>query len=306
MTRFLSISLLVFLFGCGSNDVEQQSNATLRVGEGTEALSFTESAGSIMANKNCESIFVKCGKFPFRDAEARFEMWLTTNGDIREIVLLDLSPENLNRHYKSADFIASKALKINDFSFSESTRTLSFGFEGFIYSVLENGDSLFVAGSVSVDDLSEVPCNETQSQMEAVINGSSFDPVNVQTVSTRTNHPDGTASTYKGQGLAYSDDGFSIRIVTDEPMEDLTVGTYQFSRTDTLNIVSLLEYIGSPKADLSSESIWRIFECEGELIIDEQVKQSKTVTIGTFHFDAYHNSQLMYEVQNGSFSFVKF
>jgi hypothetical protein len=151
-----------------------------------------------------------------------------------------------------------------------------------------------LSGKVKIDNFKEISCTYKPWELKANINQTPFSLVDIS----------GMSNSEKGEWTAFSDNGIKISIITSQRLRDMPIGTYTFSKDDLLNKVIIEKYTGPYRASTLGymPNEWERYQYEGELIISEQVKDADPYTKGSFHFKAYKNNEVVYDVANGEFS----
>jgi hypothetical protein len=284
------IFLMIFFIGCseeGTNVIDQSFK--INVNNQTLMLVNEEFAG----NENCNTIFVSASVFKNEpDIKFRIEFQLTIEGLVKNVLLVDYSDHN--RHYKTAIFNSSETFTVQNFQYDSIAHFLYFEFSGLLYDVGNENKTLPINGEIQFSFLQDINCSFEPWVMNADVNQTKISCVLIQ----------GRSTAEKTEWYGFTDSGIKLTILLPEALSDIEVGTYPFTIEDKFNIVTIEKYIGQTKASFTPpvyENEWESYQYEGQFVITEQVKSSKTYTKGFFTFKAFKNGILIYKVENGKF-----
>jgi len=107
----------------------------------------------------------------------------------------------------------------------------------------------------------------------------------------------------------FSDNGYNIILALEQTIEEMPLGSYTFTNTSTTSNMILEKYIGEVQSSIFNipqklPEEWQTFTTEGTFEITERYTDTRGILVinGTFSFNAYDASGLVYQISNGTFS----
>lgn len=276
MKNFYFFSLLFFtLVGCSSDDVSPEiidsdpSYFEIFVNNGTHgnvvSLATNEQCGYLRAN-------VKNSHHESTTFTMSFE--LTTEGHIKEIIFAEHSDNH--RHYTTADFNKTEAFQISNFDFDPVERTLYFEFEGYLYEENRTNSVKYVKGKFYDSKTRFSECNHFPKKV--TLTGA---PVPIHFTNS---HFSSNGALY--QYMFYSENGYLLRIATNNAIQNFEQGTYNFSSESDLQII-FEQYTGPLRSgSYYNSNEWLIYDCEGSITITGHHETPFSHITGNFTFTA--------------------
>lgn len=286
MIRPLILFLLFFCIGCNNlTEADESPNQFMEISINDKKIKI--SSGEFVGNENCNTIFISASV-----DKLRIEFALSKDGFIKDVVVVDYSD---NHDYRTADFNPSGTFSVQNYLYDNDTKLLTLIFSGILYDLSDSDNTISIDGKIKFNTLNKVGCSFEPWSMKADLNDDYF------SCPTIFGESDSEITAWVG----FSDSGIKLTITTADALKDMAVGKYIFTQEDILNTLMIEKYIGEIKASsfksLNSNE-WESYQCEGELIIEEQIEGAKPHTKGSFTFKAFKNKKLVYEVKNGEFS----
>ena len=131
MIKYFTIPILMILFGCGMEELPMDKTLELEFDD--KQLIFSSS--NLVVNENCGQIFINASN----SGRLLTKFELKTDGQIGEVILVDYSDDD--KHYKTADFNASREFFITNFDYTPLDGSISFDYQGTLYEVDKSGNN---------------------------------------------------------------------------------------------------------------------------------------------------------------------
>lgn len=199
--------------------------------------------------------------------------------------------------YRTADFNPLETFSIKNFKLDENAKTVSFEYEGKMYEPSEtvntSAKTITVKGKIDTKisftdpgPFSSLPYAKFTAgdyTFSTVRGFSHNDDVPVFYMNCLTNN---------GERLQLAVEGMSLMLPFPK--------TYTFDTDDTVNNLTFMKFIGSPRAtttDILRPEDWKSFPTKGTLTLNKVLPDHYE---GTFSIEVYDGTKLLYKADNGT------
>lgn len=301
-SKYIVGFLGVFLLGCMDHQDDslplKQFNLTV------DGVTVRVPESAIVANENCESIFLSLDYLDKDRKEYKLRLNLTKEGYLKEVYFIgnDYSLNSSNpKMYWPQTFSPASTFEIKNFSYNHQLGTLVFGFEGKLFEEFDNADSIELNGNVSIENLSTIPCSFVPNRM--YVRSNDFYFVNIKNHWSQTD-------TKVQQHWFHSNNGYRILFKTADNIWDYPIGRITFSDTDLLDKVALRKFIGPFRADqrpFEKEEEWLEFQTSGAFTIDRKfLLNDRQVIEGSIDFIAMnHEGEVIHKIERMRFRLAR-
>lgn len=294
---FIGLLFIVIAISCTSDDKnhsEETTTNTLTIQLNGEKIALNNPS-HFTVNENCKKVYAT-GTFSIGIEDYRIMFELTDSGKIIKVELIDYQSD---KSYKTASFIAAQYFDITNFIYNPSENRLTFNYAGILFETQNSQNTIQISGEADFNDFQSVVCTYNPWELTAQINGHTFDNAYAYNVEILP----------ENKWFFFSDNGYNIILALEQPIEEMTLGSYTFTNTSTTNNMILEKYIGETQSSIFETpqkrlEDWRVFTTEGTFEIIEKYTDDEGILIinGTFNFNAYDASGLVYQISNGVFS----
>ncbi|MBP2832201.1 hypothetical protein J8281_08365 [Aquimarina sp. U1-2] len=294
MNNFFLLVVCYLFLSCSSSDddTNPEISRSFQLDIDSKSMNFVNEQFSM--NENCDRIFINMSTSSMSNPKFFLEIKMTVTGHLEEVFYVDY--EDNDRHYRSADFDTSENFKITTFAYGPSNKFLEIAFSGNVYEYGQPKNSKAIKGTIQEENLESISCSHSPWFITADINeNQSFQSVQMQ----------GKTDSESTRWMAISDNGFKIKLITEQTLQHMPPGTYAFGKDDPYNKVIIEQYVGPEGATRFIQFIeeqWETYDYEGELIIDAPSGNFSTVTKGSFNLNALKGGEVIYSITNGRFS----
>ncbi|UJP65905.1 hypothetical protein [Mongoliitalea daihaiensis] len=284
-SKYVFVFVGLFFWGCMDEGVDslplKQFNLTV------DGVTVKVPESAIVANENCESIFLSLDYLDSQRKEYKLRLTLTKDGYLQEVHFIG-SDYAINssrpKMYWPQTFSPASTFEIKNFSYNHQLGTLVFGFEGKLFEEFDNSNVIELNGSFSIENLLSIPCSFVPARMYVRSDDFYFVNINNHLIQFDTNVQ---------HHWFFSNNGYRILFRTADDIWDYPIGRTSFSETDFLDKIVLRQFIGPFRADqqpIAPAHQWFEFQTKGEFTIDRKfMVNGRQVIEGTIRFTAMGN-----------------
>ena len=266
-------------------------------------MKLTENRHQISASYTCnENLWVSLFSTPpNKEGGQLFSIGLLRTGEITSITFVDKS-QQFDQIYRSADFIPSSTLTIEEFDFVENVH-LKIKFSGTVHKEKNNlftpSETLQIRGTITIKDFAKSTCAVFKDfiKLNNQLNFSNISRGHQET------QPNWTVS-YSANSL----NGFNISFKNfTKFIPNMPLGTYNFNNLSSSEKIEFRKYTGPAQSVTQSivEPLWQKYDTNGSFTIIEKTQINGFLVVKLkLNFTASLNGIVVYNFQNAEFETV--
>lgn len=302
MKNFIFLFFIgVFLFGCGSEpEVEKpEEKGPLLITINNEVFNYYPTDFIIRSVNSGSPDIMIVGFHYFKEKSNANAYGIVFGFSDNKFVEASLNYVKENgKVYRTADFNPSETFTIKNFQFDESTKKVSFEYEGKMYESSDNvntsSKTITVKGKVEtiISDINQI----TGIPLPwAKFTTGSYTFSTVRSISMSEGEPLVLYMNY------FTHEGHRLQLALDYTLSALTFPiTYTFDVDATTNNLTYMKFIGEPRAttpDIIQAKDWKTYLTKGTLTLNKVAPDHYE---GIFSVEVYDGTTLLYKADNGT------